>query len=80
MIIGINEIKQEVHDGNSLFFLFHNKKCGLAPSVENGQFTYEIWCGERWTDHSSFDEAIQDKYFDGFSLVELLPSISITFV
>lgn len=76
----IEKIKQTIKDcGNDVYFEYHDKKCGIEPTVENGMFTFEMWCGSILKEYRNFDEMVNDKIFDGKSVIDIMGTVDFSF-
>lgn len=60
-------------------FIYNGKKCGVEPETVNSVTVYTMWYGEKWKDYNNMDELMSDKFFDGLSLIEILPLVDVSF-
>lgn len=60
-------------------FIYKGKKCGVEPETENSVTTYCMWYGEVWKDYKDVDTLLDDKFFDGWSLTDILPRVEVWF-
>lgn len=76
----IEEIRKAItEDGNDVYFELGGKKCGIEPTLEDGIFTFEVWCGTNLKEYQDFDVMVHDPFFDGKSIIDLLDVVEIFF-
>lgn len=76
----IDELRENVVAcANEVFFEYNGKKCGVEPTVKSGVFTFEAWCGKASKTYFSFTALLNDKFFDGKTIVELLDQVEFHF-
>ena len=75
-------IKYIVEFGNDVTFSYNNKKCGICSEVKNYIFSFQAWCGEKIKEYgkTNIETVMQDKFFDGKSIDELLSVVEFQFI
>lgn len=63
--------------GNSLYFTYHGEAAGIEPTVKNSVFSYEMWHGTKYRSANDFDEMVNDKFFDGKSLLDIMNQVTL---
>ena len=61
---------------NDIAFEYNGKPCGLTVEVENYIPSFQMWCGESTKEYKDIQEVMNDNFFDGKSLSDLLCSQS----
>lgn len=75
-------IKCIMEFGNDVTFLYNDKKCGICSVVENSIFSFQAWYGKEIKEYgqNSIETVMQDKFFDGKSINELLDVVEFWFI
>ena len=68
--------------GNDVTFVYNNKKCGICSEVKSSIFSFQAWCGKEIKEYkqSNLQTVMEDKFFDGKSINELLNIVEFWFV
>lgn len=75
------ELKQIIEECcNDVYFDFNGKKCGVTSTVENSVPNYQAWCGDAIKYYGDrIDDVMNDKFYDGQSLCDLIISVDLCF-
>ncbi len=75
-------IKYMVEFANDVTFSYNNKKCGVCSEVKNSIFSFQAWCGKKVKEYgqTSIETVMQDKFFYGKSIEELLDTVEFWFI
>jgi len=60
---------------NDVIFLYNGKQSGITSEVENGVPTFQAWHGEATKEYESVDDVMNDPFYSGKSLTELLGEV-----
>lgn len=60
-------------------FEYKGKTCGVESETKNYITTYCMWYGKASKDYNGVNDLLYDKFFDGRSLIEILPEIEVWF-
>ena len=75
-----NDLKKIISDAcDDITFTYNDKKCGIFPTVEDGNPTYSTWFGDTHQDFFDADSIMTALFFDGKSLNEIANQIEIQF-
>lgn len=58
-------------------FEYRGKKCGIEPEIKDSITTYTMWYGDKWEDYTNIEALMNDDFFDGESLNDILPELDI---
>lgn len=73
-----NQLKQIISNcWNEVVFTYNGKPSGVTSEVENSIPTFQVWHGEDIKYYSDVDELMEDKFYSGKSLNELVGEIEI---
>ena len=75
-------IKCMIEFVNDVTFLYNDKKCGICSALENSIFSFQAWCGNEIKEYGQtpIEIVMQDKFFDGKSINELLDTVEFWFI
>ena len=67
------EMKERLREMNShILFDYKGQSCGVDPlSIKH----YDMWYGDKTTQAKSLDEVMSTKFFDGYSLNEIVGQV-----
>ena len=69
----MGKLKQLVVDeANDFYFSHKNVRAGIENTITNGRIIYDVWWGNKEKQYLSFDDVVNDKFYDGKSIMELL--------
>ena len=57
---------------NDLVFEYNGKQCGVTSEVYDYIPTFQAWCGDSIKEYSNVEDVLNDKFYDGKSLTELV--------
>ena len=74
-------IDSMIDQGWDVAFIYNGKKCGLSSEVYNGVFSFQAWCGSGIKEYGAMniENVINDPFFDGKSINELMNMIEMDF-
>jgi len=73
-----NQLKQIISDcWNEVVFTYNGKQSGVTSEVENSIPTFQVWHGQKIKYYSDVDELMEDKFYSGKPLNELVGEIEI---
>lgn len=62
---------------NDIFFEFNGKKCGITSQVKDYIPIFQCWCGESVKEYKEIEDLINDNFFDGNKLIDIISEIDI---
>lgn len=72
-MITIKKAMEIIEEGcNDVIFDFNGLKSGVTSEVEDSIPTYQLWHGDSWKEYDNLNELMEDKFFSGKSLNELI--------
>ena len=63
---------------NDVYFVFNGKKCGVSSQVDDYVPTYECWYGDKIKEYSNVDDLLNDLFFDGRSITDIIQDLEIS--
>lgn len=63
---------------NDVYFVFNNKKCGISSQVNNYVPIYESWYGNEMKEYSNVDDLLNDLFFDGKRITDIIQDLEIS--
>lgn len=70
-----NEIRKIISDCcNDIWFVYNGKKSGITSEVKNYIPKFQAWHGDSIKYYDNDNDVMNDKFYSGKSLVELLDS------
>lgn len=77
--MSIDVLKQTITSCvNDIFFDFNGKKCGITSQVKEYIPTFQCWCGENTKEYADVDILMNDAFFDGKKLKDIISEIEIS--
>ena len=64
---------------NDILFTYNGKDSGITSTVANYQPTFQAWHGNDVKEYDNVDDVMNDKFYSGKSLVELIVVVEFTF-
>jgi hypothetical protein len=64
---------------NDVLFSYNGKDSGITSEVHDYTPTFHMWYGEKIKDFHGVDELVNDKFFDGKSISDLVTEIDFSF-
>lgn len=64
---------------NDVFFIYNGKNSGITSEVKNHIPTFQVWHGDSTKEYGNIDDVMNDKFYSGKSINELLTEIDFTF-
>lgn len=61
-----------VDEANDFYFSYKNVRAGIENTITNGRIIYNVWWRNKEKQYLSFDDVVNDKFYDGKSIMELL--------
>lgn len=65
---------------NDVVFDYNGKKSGITSEVKDHVPTFQAWHGEDTREYDNVDEVMNDKFYSGKSINDLLNDVEFTFV
>lgn len=65
--------------GNDICFVYKGSNCGVESEFNLGVPKFEVWCGSATKIYSDFSDMIEDKFFCGKSVLDLVNEVEINF-
>lgn len=65
---------------NDIVFLLEGKQCGVTSQVKDYSPTYQCWCGDKTQEYDDIDVLLEDRFFDGRNLKDLILNVEILIV
>jgi len=79
--MNIDQLKAKIlDDGSGFTFTYNGNPCGMEPDVKNSVFVYDAWCGENNKYYYNIDDLMNDKFFGGKSMAQLINNIELDFI
>lgn len=63
---------------NDVVFIYNGKQSGITSSVNNYQSTFQVWYGDQTKNYDKIDDVLNDKFYGGKSLIDLLDMTEFT--
>ena len=63
---------------NDVYFVFNGKNCGVSSQVNDYIPIYECWYGDTIKEYSNVDDLINDLFFDGKSIADIIQDLEIS--
>ncbi|MBP3656101.1 MAG: hypothetical protein J6K32_05315 [Clostridia bacterium] len=77
----ITELRQLILDCcNDVVFTFNGKRSGISSEVQDYQPTFFVWHGADSKQYSNVDVMLQDTFFSGKSIADLIELIEFEIV
>lgn len=65
---------------NDVYFVYNEKKCGVTSTVDNSVPNYQAWCGDEIKFYGNrIDDVMNDTFYDGQSLSDLITTVDFCF-
>ena len=64
---------------DDVLFTHNGKRSGVTSEVKNSIPTFQAWHGSATKEYDNIDNLMEDKFFSGKSLVDLLGVVEFTF-
>ena len=76
----INDIRRGVSENyNTLTFVYAGKPSGVEPSAHNSIVTFEAWHGDEAKEYKDIDTLLNDKFYSGKSIADLVGHVNFEF-
>lgn len=69
-----------VGSANEMYFEYNGKKSGVDQTITDSIPVYDVWHGDETKRYFDFDEMVNDAFFSGKSIVELLNEVEFFFL
>lgn len=63
---------------NDVIFTYNKKRSGITSEVNNSVPTFQVWHGSETKEYADIDELLNDKFFSGKSVNDLVGSVEFT--
>ena len=74
------ELREIIEDCcNDVVFRLMDIECGVTSEVYDSKPIFQSWCGERIKEYDNIDELLNDEFFEGKSLVQLVNIVAFEF-
>ena len=75
-----NELKNIISDCcNDVLFDYNGKKSGITSEVKDSVPTFQVWHGTEVKEYSNIDDVMDDKFYSGKSINDLVGNVEFTF-
>lgn len=64
---------------NDVLFTYKGKASGVTSTVNNYRKTFQVWHGNDVKEYDDVDDVMNDKFYSGKSLAELISVVDFTF-
>lgn len=64
---------------NDVVFTYNGKKSGITSEVNNHVPTFQVWHGDNTKEYDNVDDVMNDKFYSGKSINELLTEVDFSF-
>lgn len=65
---------------NDVVFVYNGKKSGVTSEVEDSVPTFQVWHGNEVKEYSTVDDVMNDPFYSGKSINDLLNKVDFMFV
>lgn len=65
---------------NDVIFTYNGKQSGVTSEVHNSIPTFQVWHGSETKEYDNVDDVMNDKFYGGKSINDLLDDVEFTFV
>ncbi|MFC6176942.1 hypothetical protein ACFQAV_08825 [Companilactobacillus huachuanensis] len=79
--MNIEQLKAKIlDDGSGFTFTLNGNPCGMEPDYKNGKTVYGAWYVEGNKYYYNIDDLMNDKFFCGKSMAQLINDIELDFI
>ena len=64
---------------NDVTFVYNGKRSGVTVTVQNYVATYQVWHGDDTKEYKGIDTLLNDKFYSGKSIVDLVGHVNFKF-
>lgn len=64
---------------NDVIFTYKGKASGVTSTVENYVPTFQVWHGDAIKEYDNVDDVMNDKFYSGKSINDLINDVEFTF-
>lgn len=64
---------------NDVIFIYNDKRSGVTSEVHDSIPTFQVWHGSETKEYDNVDDVMNDKFFSGKSINDLLDDVEFTF-
>jgi len=64
---------------NDVIFTYNGKKSGITSEVHDSIPTFQVWHGSETKEYDNVDDVMNDKFYSGKSVNDLIGSIDFAF-
>ena len=64
---------------NDVIFTYNSKKSGITAEVHNSIPTFQVWHGSETKEYDNVDDVMNDKFYSGKSINDLVNDIEFMF-
>ena len=76
-----SELKDIIADCcNDGIFAYNGKKSGVTSEVKDHVPTFQAWHGSEVKEYNNVDDVMNDKFYSGKSIIDLIGVVEFTFV
>ncbi len=76
----IEQLKSAViEDANDFYFEYNGKQCGVEQTVTNSIAIYDMWYGDKLKTYTDLDVLLNDSFFDGKAIHDIIDIVDIDF-
>lgn len=65
---------------NDVIFEYNGKKSGITSEVHDSKPIFQVWHGLEVKEYDNIDDVMNDKFFSGKSITDLIKTVTFTFV
>lgn len=64
---------------NDVIFTYNGKKSGITSEVKDSIPTFQVWHGSETKEYGNVDDVMNDKFYSGKSINDLVGVVDFTF-
>lgn len=77
----LDDIRKIVSDCvNDVIFEYNGKKSGITSEVHDSIPVFQVWHGSEVKEYDSIDDVMNDKFYSGKSISDLIGIVTFSFV
>ena len=65
---------------NDVIFVYNSKKSGITSEVKDHVPTFQAWHGSEVKEYNNVDDVINDNFFSGKSIIEIMDVVTFSFI
>ena len=77
----IDDIRKAISECvNDVTFEYNGKKSGITPEVHDSVPTFQVWHGSEIKEYDNIDDVMNDKFYSGKSISDLVGIVDFQFI